>query len=152
MNLPLSVHIFPNLCYAWIELVQTFCCEFEMEKLSDGEKRVVLKYELYCIRVYFTYTEVIADFLNVLLHLLYLSLMWSVPIIRVQIVFFFWTFLTRQIDIFGSSGWRPKENLCITCMDWTHSRIGCSFSVGIFIHCGRSYICIPVFLRMKKQF
>lgn len=76
------------------------------------------------VLVYITSTETIDDFV-LMLHLLLPSLMWSVNIIKVHIVFIFIFFFFDKTDKFiGSRGWRPMEliNLCMTCIDWTHHR------------------------------
>lgn len=60
------------------------------------------------VLVYITSTETIDDFV-LMLHLLLPSLMWSVNIIKVHIVFIFiFFFLTRQINLLvpeGGDGW-----------------------------------------------
>lgn len=58
------------------------------------------------VLVYLTSTETIDDFV-LLLHLLLPSLMWSVNIIKVQIVFilfFLFLFLTRHINLLVPKG------------------------------------------------
>lgn len=58
------------------------------------------------VLVYITSTETIEDFV-LLLHLLLPSLMWSVNIIKVQIVFilfFLFLFLTRHINLLVPKG------------------------------------------------
>lgn len=59
--------------------------------------------------VYLTSTETIEDFV-LLLHLLLPSLMWSVDIIKVQIVFILFCFVFLIFDktykFIGSKGWR----------------------------------------------
>lgn len=59
------------------------------------------------VPVYLTSTETIEDFV-LLLHLLLPSLMWSVNIIKVQIVFIlvflFFLFLTRHINLLVPKG------------------------------------------------
>lgn len=60
------------------------------------------------VLVYITSTETIDDFV-LLLHLLLPSLMWSVNIIKVQIVFilFFLIFIfDKTYKFIGSKGWR----------------------------------------------
>lgn len=62
------------------------------------------------VHVYLTSTETIDDFV-LLLHLLLPSLMWSVNIIKVQIVFilflFFFIFIfDKTYKFIGSKGWR----------------------------------------------
>lgn len=60
------------------------------------------------VLVYLTSTETIEDFV-LLLHLLLPSLMWSVNIIKVQIVFilFFLIFIfDKTYKFIGSKGWR----------------------------------------------
>lgn len=56
--------------------------------------------------VYLTSTETIEDFV-LLLHLLLPSLMWSVNIIKVQIVFILFFFIfDKTYKFIGSKGWR----------------------------------------------
>lgn len=60
------------------------------------------------VLVYLTSTETIEDFV-LLLHLLLPSLMWSVNIIKVQIVFilvFFIFIFDKTYKFIGSKGWR----------------------------------------------
>lgn len=59
------------------------------------------------VLVYLTSTETIEDFV-LLLHLLLPSLMWSVNIIKVQIVFilFFFLIFDKTYKFIGSKGWR----------------------------------------------
>lgn len=59
------------------------------------------------VLVYLTSTETIEDFV-LLLHLLLPSLMWSVNIIKVQIVFILFVFLIfdKTYKFIGSKGWR----------------------------------------------
>lgn len=60
------------------------------------------------VLVYLTSTETIDDFV-LLLHLLLPSLMWSVNIIKVQIVFilvFFIFIFDKTYKFIGSKGWR----------------------------------------------
>lgn len=70
------------------------------------------------VLVYLTSTETIEDFV-LLLHLLLPSLMWSVNIIKVQIVFilFFFIFIfDKTYKFIGSKGWRKMElSLCMAC-------------------------------------
>lgn len=56
--------------------------------------------------LYLTSTETIEDFV-LLLHLLLPSLMWSVNIIKVQIVFILFFFIfDKTYKFIGSKGWR----------------------------------------------
>lgn len=58
------------------------------------------------VLVYLTSTETIDDFV-LLLHLLLPSLMWSVNIIKVQIVFILFFFIfDKTYKFIGSKGWR----------------------------------------------
>lgn len=58
------------------------------------------------VLVYITNTETIEDFV-LLLHLLLPSLMWSVNIIKVQIVFILFFFIfDKTYKFIGSKGWR----------------------------------------------
>lgn len=58
------------------------------------------------VLVYLTSTETIEDFV-LLLHLLLPSLMWSVNIIKVQIVFILFFFIfDKTYKFIGSKGWR----------------------------------------------
>lgn len=60
------------------------------------------------VLVYLTSTETIEDFV-LLLHLLLPSLMWSVDIIKVQIVFILFLFFfifDKTYKFIGSKGWR----------------------------------------------
>lgn len=108
-------------------MLKRFAGKLKMESLSDGERSesYLSCNSMNCkVLVYITSTETIDDFV-LMLHLLLPSLMWSVNIIKVHIVFIFIFFFFDKTDKFiGSRRWRPMEliNLCMTCIDWTHHR------------------------------